>query len=122
MGCSRCNRNRRIKATSGFHIDNILNELDGGLCKITLKRVNENNPREIYCTRQDGVVPSEGSPDYRSKDKVPSIIKSGLMLVWALDKSLNENEKSESGWLKIKTDQIISYDFIGKIPRGVGFK
>jgi|TARA_R110001583_G_scaffold77308_2_gene210560 hypothetical protein len=119
MGCSKCNRNRRINATSNVEMKNILNDLESGLCKINIKQINENNPKEIYCTRQEGTQPSNGSPKYRPKDKITSVKKSGYILVWALNNSIKVEEKSQSGWLKIKTDQIISYDFIGKIPKGI---
>jgi|TARA_R100000008_G_C3527187_1_gene137219 hypothetical protein len=119
MGCSRCNRNRRINTNSNSQINDILNDLESGLCKITIKRINENNPKEIYCTRQKGTEPSDGSSGYRVKDTLQSVRKNGSMLVWALNSATEVEKKSQSGWLKIKTDQIISYDFIGEIPKGI---
>ena len=116
MSCNKCNRNRRRKVKSGIQVGDVLEVLDNGLCKLNVKRIGENNPREIYCTRQKEFVPSKGSSKYREKDKVQSVMKSGFILVWTLDKTLNEGKERESGWLKVKTDQIISYDFVGPIP------
>ncbi|MBC8442850.1 MAG: hypothetical protein H8D80_01535 [Proteobacteria bacterium] len=118
MSCNRCNKNKRkIKSGIGIQVGNILEVLNNGLCKLTVKRIGENNPIEIYCTRQQEFVPSKGSSKYREKENVQSVMKKGFILVWVLDKTLNnEVEEKEAGWLKVKTDQIISYDFIGKIP------
>ena len=115
MSCSNCNRKKKIK--SGIQTDNLLKSLNSGLCKITIKKVNEDNSRIIYCTLQKNFLPSMNSTTNKKSDSISSVIKTGYILVWALDKTLDEEREKKSGWLKIKTDQIITYDFVGKIPQ-----
>jgi hypothetical protein len=114
MSCKRCNRRKPIE--SRIQIDKLLNVLEKGLCKLTTKMVNENNTREIYCTQDQNFTPSKGSPNYRASDTVESVKRNKSILVWASDKTLNSKEKKESGWLKIKIDQILNYSFVGEIP------
>ena len=93
-----------------------MGRLTSGLCKISIKRVNENVPRDVYCTLQEEFVPSEKSKMHRNRDSVSDIKKNGYVLVWAVDKTLGSGESKQSGWLKIKMDQVLNYDFIDRIP------
>lgn len=110
--------NRRKPTQSRIQIAGLLTTLEKGLCKLTVKMVNENDTRDIYCTLDQNTTPSKGSPIYRDNDTPELVVRSKSVLVWALDKTLNIKEKKESGWLKIKTDQILNYSFVGEIPKG----
>ena len=89
--------------------------LTGGLCKIVVRRVNENNPAEIYCTTQKEALPSKGSSNYYTGDTIKSVTRSGFIMVWALNKNINEGGEKETGWLKIQTSEIIGYEFVDNI-------
>tara|TARA_Y100000310_G_C20551242_1_gene748202 strand:+ start:910 stop:1167 length:258 start_codon:yes stop_codon:yes gene_type:complete len=83
---------------------------------VQIKRVNESGLRDIYCTRQRNILPQKGSENYRPDEKLNNIMTNGMILVWTPDITLGERKNRESGWLKIKTNQILNYNFIGEIP------
>jgi hypothetical protein len=112
MSCNKCNRRRRKNVKSSVEIDNVLSHLNDGLCKIVVKRVNEKKPKEVYCTTQKELLPSKGAVNYYKGDDIKSVMKNGFIMVW----TLNKDEEILTGWLKIPTEQIIGYEFIGRIP------
>lgn len=117
MSCNKCNRRKNVK--SGSDIKKVLSLLNDGLCKIVVRRVNENNPAEIYCTTQIEALPSKGSSNYYKGDTIKSVTRNGFIMVWTSNKNIiNKGEEKETGWLKIQTSEIIGYEFIGKIPTG----
>ena len=114
MSCNKCNRRKNVK--SGSDIKKVLDFLNDGLCKIVVRRVNENNPAEIYCTTQKEVTPGKGSSNYYTGDSIKSVIRNGFIMVWTLNKNIIEGGEKESGWLKIQISEIIGYEFMDRIP------
>ena len=117
MSCTKCNRkNRNNEVKTNAQVGNVLQNLKRGLCKISVKRINENAVRDVYCTLQPEFLPSKNSYLFRKSSTIKEVKNTGLILVWTTDTNLNVGVKKESGWIKLPIDSIRSYQFIKSIP------
>tara|TARA_Y100000034_G_C6861217_1_gene391965 strand:+ start:1136 stop:1492 length:357 start_codon:yes stop_codon:yes gene_type:complete len=116
MSCG-CNKKRKeaFQNLPNISVKNLVEKLKSGLCVITIYRVNDTKPRDIYCTLQNDVTPSKGSSLHRTLVTEKKVNDNGFLMVWTTNKNLDKDQKPEAGWLKIKVDQILSYKFIENI-------
>jgi|3_EtaG_2_1085321.scaffolds.fasta_scaffold110837_3 hypothetical protein len=113
-GCSK-KRKEAFKNQPDISIKNLVERLKSGLCIVTIYRVNDTKPRDVYCTLQNDVLPSKGSSLHRTILSEKKVNDNGFLMVWSTNKNLDEGQKPEAGWLKIKIDQIVSYKFVEEI-------
>ena len=109
MSCTKCNRkNRNNEVKTNAQVTKVLQNLKKGLCKISIKRVNENKVTDVYCTLQSEFLPSKDSHLFRKSPTIKEVNNTGMVLVWTTDK--------KSGWIKLPIESIRSYQFIESIP------
>jgi hypothetical protein len=105
-----------MEVKTNAQVTDIIKKLKEGLCKISVKRVNENAVKDIYCTLQSDFIPSKNSHLFRNFPTVKEVKNSGLILVWTTNSNLNEGLKKKSGWIKLPIEFIKKYEFIRRIP------
>tara|TARA_R110000824_G_scaffold213257_1_gene399545 strand:- start:65 stop:424 length:360 start_codon:yes stop_codon:yes gene_type:complete len=117
MSCTKCNRkNRNNEVKTNAQVTKVLQNLKKGLCKISIKRVNENKVTDVYCTLQSEFLPSKDSHLFRKSPTIKEVNNTGMVLVWTTDINLNVGMNKKSGWIKLPIESIRSYQFIESIP------
>lgn len=100
-----CNK-KRIRLRTKSYSD-LFRNLKNGMCRISFK-----NNKQIFCTLDASVMPSEGCSKYK---KIKLDTSSDKLSVWSFNKNINTDLDPSPGWFIIEVDQIDDYEFIGEI-------
>jgi len=113
MSCGCGKRKKRVRPQSKNH-RLVLAQLHSGMCKVSVRKPSEKGSKDIYCTLHPDILPNKESSlhreTYRENMKNPD-----SLLVWTLNKNSDEDIEKRAGWIKIKTDQIVNFEYAGKI-------
>lgn len=104
MGCG-CGKKKIRKGTASY--SDFFKNLKRGICKVDLA-----TNKQIYCTLSENAIPAEGSSKHKD---TKTDIRNEQIIVWALNKNINNSLDPAAGWFKISVKDIDNYEFVGEI-------